>query len=169
MPSKNLPITDLSQLDLSQTYTYADYLQWQVRERIELLKGKIHLMSPAPSMKHQRISRNLSGILWSGFKDKTCEVFTAPFDVRLPQNNQPPMPETPIYTVVQPDLCVVCDPAKLDEQGCLGAPDLVVKITPPRQFPQGIGRQIPPLRSRRGEGVLGYFSPRPLRVAICDR
>lgn len=33
-----------------------------------------------------------------------------------------------IDTVVQPDLCVVCDPSKLDDLGCVGAPDLVVEI-----------------------------------------
>lgn len=36
-----------------------------------------------------------------------------------------------IFTVVQPDLCVVCDSEKLDEAGCMGAPDLVVEILSP--------------------------------------
>ena len=34
-------------------------------------------------------------------------------------------------TVVQPDLCVICDPTKIDEQGCNGAPDLIVEILSP--------------------------------------
>ena len=55
-----------------------------------------------------------------------CEVFAAPFDVRLPKNGE--TEDNQIYTVVQPDICVVCDPSKLDERGCLGAPDLVVEI-----------------------------------------
>ena len=36
-----------------------------------------------------------------------------------------------IDTVVQPDIVVVCDPAKLDRRGCLGAPDWVVEILSP--------------------------------------
>ena len=46
-------ITDLSQLDLNGTYSYADYIKWQFEERVELLRGKISPMSPAPSIKHQ--------------------------------------------------------------------------------------------------------------------
>jgi hypothetical protein len=36
-----------------------------------------------------------------------------------------------ITTVVQPDLTVICDPAKLDEKGCLGSPDLIIEIISP--------------------------------------
>ena len=76
-------ITQLSQLDLNATYSYADYLTWQLDKTIELIKGKISLMSPAPSLHHQRISIRLSGILYSFFKRKSCQLFAAPFDVRL--------------------------------------------------------------------------------------
>ena len=61
-------------------------------------------------------------------KGKRCEVFNAPFEVRLPAPGESDLTAS---TVVQPDLVVVCDPAKLDEQGCKGAPDLVVEILSP--------------------------------------
>jgi len=75
-------ITQLSQLDLNGTYSYADYLTWQFDEAVELIRGKIMLMSPAPNVKHQRISRKLSRRI-DNFLTKPCELFTAPFDVKL--------------------------------------------------------------------------------------
>ena len=53
-------ITNFSDLDLTKTYSYADYLLWQFQERVELIKGFILKISPAPSMVHQRISNNVS-------------------------------------------------------------------------------------------------------------
>ena len=76
-------IAQLSQLDLNGTYTYADYLTWQFEERLELIKGKIMLMSPAPNVNHQRISGCLNGIFYNAFKGQPCQVFAAPFDVGL--------------------------------------------------------------------------------------
>lgn len=121
-------ITQLSQLDLNQTYSYADYLTWQFNETVELIKGKIMLMSPAPNVKHQRVSMNLSGSLFNFFKHKKCQVFAAPFDVRLYDRKKSILANKEIHTVVQPDLCVICDPAKLDAQGCNGAPDWIIEI-----------------------------------------
>ncbi len=124
-----MEITKLSQLDLGATYTYADYFSWRLKERLELLRGKIALMSPAPSRYHQLVVGNLHGFIWQYLKMHHCQVFMAPFDVRLPQSGS--SPEAPIYTVVQPDVCVICDPSKLDAQGCIGAPDLVVEVLSP--------------------------------------
>jgi Uma2 family endonuclease len=116
-------ITNFSDLDLTKTYSYADYLMWEFQERVELIKGFILKMSPAPSMVHQRISSNLSGCFYENFKRKPCDVFVAPFDVRLP------IPSAKKdATVVQPDLCVICDESKLDARGCNGTPDLMVEI-----------------------------------------
>lgn len=123
-------ITDITQLDSNGTYTYADYLKWQFDESVELIKGKWYRMSPVPKRKHQDASINLEFALLKYFEDKTFKVYDAPFDVRLPVQNR----KTPnqIYTVVQPDICVICDLSKLDEDGCLGAPDWVIEITSPR-------------------------------------
>lgn len=121
-----MPITSLDQLDPNGTYTYADYLLWQFTERVELLRGKIRQMA-APSMRHQRavtrLTRTIANALWQ----TPCQVFVAPFDVRLIRMRN----DKEVKTVVQPDLCIICDPAKLDERGCNGAPDLIIEILSP--------------------------------------
>jgi Uma2 family endonuclease len=124
-------ITDINQLDLNGTYSYADYLLWQFEERLELFRGKVFKMSPAPSVKHQRVSGNLHGHFFNYFKNQPCQVFFAPFDVRLYNRKKSAKASKDIFTVVQPDLCVICDGTKLDEQGCNGAPDLVIEILSP--------------------------------------
>ncbi len=120
-------ITKFSQLDLKATYSYADYLLWQFSERVELIKGKVFKMSPAPSSSHQDISMNLVRIIDRVFYKTPCKFYAAPFDVRL-INYIESTPENHIYSVVQPDLCVICDRSKIDLKGCLGSPDLVVEI-----------------------------------------
>ena len=124
-------ITDISQLDPKGTYTYADYLKWRFEQSVELIKGKMYDMSPAPRSKHQRIAMRLSGELYTTFREGACEVFPAPFDVRLPNPEYEPGFNNKIHTVVQPDICVICDPAKIDEFGCIGPPDWVIEITSP--------------------------------------
>lgn len=121
-------ITQLSQLDVNRTYSYADYLTWQFSEMVELIKGKISLMSPAPNVKHQDISINLSSLLHGYFKHKKCRVYAAPFDVRLYDRKKSILVSQDIHTVVQPDLCVICNHELLDEQGCNGAPDWIIEI-----------------------------------------
>ncbi|HWV29166.1 MAG TPA: Uma2 family endonuclease [Dyadobacter sp.] len=116
-------------LDLNGTYSYADYLKWQFEERLELIKGKIFKMSPAPAMRHQQISMRLSSEIWHLLKSRECQVFAAPFDVRLPRFDI--QSDKEILTVVQPDISVVCDPSKIDEKGCLGAPDWIIEILSP--------------------------------------
>jgi Uma2 family endonuclease len=121
-------ITQLSQLDLTQTYSYADYLTWRFTETVELIKGKITLMSPAPNVSHQAISGNLHGICYPFFHHKKCRLFAAPFDVRLYDRRKSLLASQDIHTVVQPDLCVICNPELLDQQGCNGAPDWIIEI-----------------------------------------
>lgn len=113
--------------DLSGTYTYADYLTWTWSEMTELIQGKIFKMSPAPTSTHQIISGRLFLQIGIFLKGNKCQLFSAPFDVRLPLT---PYKKTDreIITVVQPDLCVVCDRSKIDERGCLGPPDWIIEI-----------------------------------------
>jgi Uma2 family endonuclease len=121
-------ITSLDQLDLTKQYTYADYLKWQISDRLELIKGYIRQMS-APSRKHQEISRNLIHFIDRHFWGHSCAYYTAPFDVRIPRFDKKKGKD--VITVVQPDICVICDESKLDDKGCIGAPDLVVEILSP--------------------------------------
>lgn len=124
-------ITDINQLDVNGTYTYADYLLWRFKEQVELLRGKLFKMSPAPREIHQRVLNEINFELMSFFRNKTCRVYPAPFDVRIPSKGTKGTTDNQIYTIVQPDLCVVCDLEKIDGRGCIGAPDLVVEILSP--------------------------------------
>jgi Uma2 family endonuclease len=95
---------------------------------VELLRGKIMPMS-APSRIHQKLVTNLLtslNIFVRGNKCP-CEVYVAPFDVRLVKNREGKS-DKDIYTVVQPDVSLICDLSKLDERGCFGAPDLIIEI-----------------------------------------
>ncbi len=110
-------------------YSYADYLTWKIDDMMELIRGKaFKWAAAAPGMSHQKVSLRLASALFTFLKGKPCQVFQAPFDVRFPVKSKK---SDEIDTVLQPDLCVVCDESKLDEAGCIGAPDLVVEILSP--------------------------------------
>lgn len=108
-------ISRFEDIDLSKTYTYADYLKWEFIERLELIRGKIFTMSPGPATLHQRVSLKVSANLYNFLKNKSCEVFAAPFNVRLPRQS---IEDKAIFTVLQPDVCVICDQSKIDNKGC---------------------------------------------------
>jgi len=125
-------ITDFSQLDPNGTYSYADYVTWKFSEFVELVKGHVVKMA-APRTMHQRILTFLVTEVNGYARKRGCHVFVAPFDVRFPAH---PTGRTDkdIYTVVQPDLCVICDSDKIDERGCIGAPDWIIEIISPSSF-----------------------------------
>jgi len=114
-------------LDMSKRYTYADYLTWMDDVRRELIDGFIHLMS-APVRIHAQISSELHFFIKTFIKKRKgkCQIYHAPFDVRLPKDGY--KEDDKVYDVVQPDICVICDLSKLDDNGCIGAPDLVVEV-----------------------------------------
>lgn len=119
-------ITDIKQLNLNQHYSYEDYMSWRFPQRVELIDGKVFELSPAPNLKHQRISMTLSLNLGNGLNrldQKRCQVFAAPFDVVLQKGSR--------STIVQPDICIICDSAKLTKQGCEGAPEIIFEILSP--------------------------------------
>ncbi len=130
-----MPITRFEELDLSKSYTYADYLAWQFSEMVELIKGKVVKMSPAPGSQHQMVSSNLHGIIWNQIKKSPCKLFAAPSDVRLIRKG---FNDEQITTVVQPDLFMVCDASKIDEKGCLGSPDFIIEILSPNSGNQDL-------------------------------
>ncbi|MES2618477.1 MAG: Uma2 family endonuclease [Bacteroidota bacterium] len=117
------PILDYNLLDLDGTYTYSDYMRWLFKERVELIKGKIVKMSPGPNRVHQDLNFTLTGLFYNLFHKQPCKVYAAPFDVVLPVPSA-----KKDSTIVQPDLCVICDLTKLDGQGCKGSPDLIIEI-----------------------------------------
>ena len=115
----------LADLDINKVYTYADYFKWKFEERVELIKGRIFEMSPAPSRLHQEQSSYIFYTFYHFLIGKSCKVYAAPFDVRMPRKSKE---DKDIITVLQPDICVICDESKLDARGCVGAPDIVVEI-----------------------------------------
>ena len=124
------PITQFSQLDLSKSYTYADYLTWRFDEFVELIRGKVMRPMARPNRRHQALSRNVEYLIETFLRTSRCEMYHAPFDVRLTKSGANGNQQ--ITTVVQPDICVICDPSKLDDQGCVGAPDWIVEIVSPK-------------------------------------
>jgi Uma2 family endonuclease len=107
------------------SYTYADYLNWDEDVRVEIIDGEAVMMAP-PLRRHQGISRNLLIKIGNFLEGKPCKVYAAPFGVRLfPQEDKSD------DTVLQPDIVVVCDEAKLDDHGCNGPPDLIIEILSP--------------------------------------
>jgi len=144
-----------------ETFTYADYKAWELKpgERFELINGVAYAMS-APNVSHQRLQMRLSGEFYAFLKGKKCEVFAAPFDVRLFYEE-----DDSDDTVVQPDVIVVCDPKKLGEEGCRGAPDLVVEILSPSNMAMEMERK---LLLYREAGVQEYWivDPKDKHISI---
>ncbi len=130
---------DLSELKVEEPesplgFTYADYLTWNFKERIELIRGRIFKMSPAPSFNHQKISVNIVTKISNFLDGKPCRCYHAPVDVRLKGKpfRKKKLRDDEITTVVQPDIIVVCDEEKLkDNRSVDGAPELVVEILSP--------------------------------------
>ena len=109
-------------------YTFADYLEWEGNERLELLDGE-PLMQATPHRIHQKVSAALARLIGNYLEGKQCEVYPAPFTVRLFEQDGD-APED-VQTVFEPDISVICDKSKLDRYGCKGAPDLVIEILSP--------------------------------------
>jgi Uma2 family endonuclease len=107
-----------------EKYTYADYAAWDTEDRYELIHGIPYLMAPGPSRAHQKTVLEIGGQIGAYLKGRPCEVFIAPYDVRLNADGADD-------TVVQPDVLVVCDKEKSTPKGIVGAPDLVIEVLSP--------------------------------------
>ncbi|MDR0799248.1 MAG: Uma2 family endonuclease [Dysgonamonadaceae bacterium] len=142
----------------SGRYTYADYLGWKDYQRRELIHGVVHNLFSAPSRLHAQISFNLAFLFrWFIRKRKgKCRVFHAPFDVRLPKNGE--TDDDQIDTCVEPDICVICDPSKLDAKGCIGAPDLIVEVQSPSTRKRDLDEKLSLYES---SGVCEYWTIDP--------
>ena len=114
-------------LDLTKKFTYADYISWSFSDAVEIIKGRVFKMA-APLSNHQKVAGNIFGIINSFLYRKKCNVYIAPFDVRLPKPLSKRKSDSDIETVLQPDVCIICDLSKIERRGCLGAPDLIIEI-----------------------------------------
>lgn len=113
----------------NKIYTYAEYKSYPEGERIEVIDGHVYYMSAAPSRIHQGIIMELSTILNSYIKSNNgpCKVYAAPFDVLLTNDTD----TNNCTNIVQPDISVICDKNKLNDKGCVGAPDMIVEVISP--------------------------------------
>jgi Uma2 family endonuclease len=124
-------MNSIDDLDLSKTYTYADYYSWNFEERVELIRGQVFKMVNYPGAtcmgtRHQAISGNIVCSFYNFLKTtNTADIFTAPFDVRFIDKSSY---DEDVTNLVQPDISVFSDRAKLDERGGIGTPDIVIEI-----------------------------------------
>ncbi|WP_020558603.1 Uma2 family endonuclease [Thiofilum flexile] len=140
---------------LAQHYTYADYVKWPEGERWELINGNIYAMA-APSRLHQQFVLKLATQIDRYLEGKPCAVYVAPFDVRLPRQDEA---DAKIDTAVQPDIAVICDPSKLDDKGCRGAPDWIIEIISPSSAIMDMETK---LRLYERHGVKTYWIIHPI-------
>jgi Uma2 family endonuclease len=131
----------------STRYTVADYMTWPDEERWELIDGVAYNMSPAPGIKHQDIAGGLYAMLRGKLQGKSCQPFIAPVDVVLSEHD-----------VVQPDVIVVCDSAKITERNIQGAPDWVAEVLSPSTARKGL-REKKALFERSGVREYVVFDP----------
>jgi Uma2 family endonuclease len=166
-------ITSLDQLDFDKTYSYADYLTWQFDGFVELVKGKIMPMS-APSRLHQKAVSKLDRRIGNFIENNhlECEIYVSPFDVRLLKNpdeileNRLAKTDKEIYSVFQPDICVVCDLEKLDDKGCNGAPNLIIEIVSEKSAANAQKDTKDKYEIYEANGVLEYWLARPLEKTV---
>src|SRR5690606_1106028 len=117
-------------------------------------------MTAAPSRIHQKIAGKLYHRLHGFLEENPCEVYIAPFDVRFPTSSTK---NEDVYTVVQPDICVICDKNKLDDAGCIGAPDLIVEILSPGNNKKELQNKYEVYRE---SGVREYWIIHPIEQTL---
>lgn len=125
---QDLEVQDPLETYYSGYYTYEDYLKFEFEEMVELIRGKLFRMSPAPRPNHQVIEGNLYRVIANYFVDKPCQVFMAPTDIILPVENRK---REKSNTVVQPDICVICNTWLIEDTGVFGSPDWIIEILSP--------------------------------------
>ena len=139
-------------------YTEEDYYNLPENVRAELIDGQIYYMS-APSRIHQKILMFLSKTIanYIDSKDGSCEVYPAPFAVKLFEDDD--------KTVVEPDISVICDPNKLTDRGCTGAPDWIVEIVSPSTSSHDYIRKLN-LYAKAGVKEYWIIDPRTEKVFV---
>lgn len=109
-----------------KVYTYADLLEMDDDNRYEIIDGKLYLMS-SPNIKHQVLAGEIYAQLRDFLKGRKCKPFIAPLDVTFSKSRQ----NNKIKNVVQPDVFVVCDNEKIDDEKIWGAPSFALEILSP--------------------------------------
>jgi Uma2 family endonuclease len=146
----------------SKYHTYGDYLIWSREHGDELIDGVAYVKEPPPpTPTHQVIAgelyRQIANVL-----ERPARVYIAPFDVRLPKENER---DDLVNTVVQPDVCIVCDPTKVDMRGCRGGPDWLVEVLSPSTARYDRFKKIP-VYERAGVREVWLIQPKDRTVSI---
>lgn len=136
-------------------YTEEDYYHLPENVRAELIDGQFYFMS-APGRIHQKILNTINNTIFNYIRSKngSCEVYPAPFAVKLFDDNK---------TVVEPDISVICDPNKLTDRGCSGAPDWIIEIISPSTSSHDY---VYKLKLYADAGVREYWIIDPVRQSI---
>ena len=141
-----------------EIYTIEDIYALPEGERAELIDGQIYMMA-APSTGHQRMVGRLYYEIADFIRKNNgdCEVFSAPFAVFLSEETE----------YMEPDVSVICDPSKIDDRGCHGAPDWVIEIVSPTS--RSMDYMIK-MTKYQTEGVREYWivDPEKDRVMVCS-
>lgn len=130
-------------------FTYEDYRNFPENFRCEIIGGEIYDMTPAPSITHQDVVREITGRLWLYLRESAspCRAYNAPTDVVFSKEN-----------IVQPDILIVCDPTKIKRKGIFGAPDVIFEVI-------STGTEIKDRKTKRDlferHGVKEYFLVHP--------
>ncbi len=136
-------------------YTSEDYWNLPEEERAELINGKFYDMAP-PSRIHQKLVSRLTALFNQYIADHhgSCEVYPAPFAVNLDADDK---------DWVEPDVSVICDPNKLTDRGCSGAPDLIFEIVSPasRKMDYGLKNTV-----YSDAGVREYWIVDPVKEKV---
>ncbi|UWP58584.1 Uma2 family endonuclease [Ruminococcus gauvreauii] len=144
-------------LPKEHTYTVEDIYNLPEGQRAELIDGQIYYMAP-PCRSHQRIAGKLYTSISNYIDAKACpcEPYIAPFAVFLNENDK---------NYVEPDISVICDPNKLTDRGCNGAPDWIIEIVSPGSRRMDYSTK---LFKYRASGVREYWivDPHKNRITI---
>lgn len=110
-------------MEIAITHTVKEIYDLPDGERAELIDGKIYYMTP-PNRRHQEIVGELFGTIREYIKSNhgVCKPYVAPFAVFLNTDDK---------NYVEPDISIICDRNKLNEKGCVGAPDWIIEVVSP--------------------------------------
>lgn len=136
-------------------YTIEDIYALPEGERAELIDGQIYYMAP-PNRRHQDIIFSLSRRIADYIESKNgdCKVYLAPFAVFLNEDDK---------NYVEPDISIICDSDKLDDKGCVGAPDWIIEIVSPSSRKMDYYKK---LFKYRTAGVREYWIVDPVKERI---
>ena len=142
-------------LPTEYTYTVEDIYNLPEGNRAELVDGKMYRMAP-PNRRHQKLVFELHYKISDYIRKKqgACEIYPAPFAVFLSEDNK---------NYVEPDISVICDPSKLTEKGCVGAPDWIIEVVSPSSQQMDYGVK---LFKYRTAGVREYWIGNPIKNTI---